>query len=42
MQGNYIEDIEYDNFDHENIDMMSNQNFYNSENRFAPNMGYIQ
>jgi len=32
---NYTENIEYDNFDHENIVMICGQNFYNPENRFA-------
>ena len=39
IEDNYTENIEYDNFDHENIAMMCDPNFYNPENRFTPYMG---
>ena len=39
IEDNYTENIEYDSFDHENIAMMCDPNFYNPENRFTPYMG---
>lgn len=39
IEDNYTENVEYDNFDHENIAMMCDPNFYNPENRFTPYMG---
>ena len=39
IEDNYTENIEYDNFDHENIAMMCDPNFYNPANRFTPYMG---
>ena len=39
IEDNYTENIEYDNFYHENIAMMCDPNFYNPENRFTPYMG---
>ena len=39
IEDKYTENIEYDNFDHENIAMMCDPNFYNPENRFTPYMG---
>ena len=39
IEDNYTENIIYDNFDHENIAMMCDPNYYNPENRFTPYMG---
>lgn len=39
IEDNYTENVEYDNFDHENIAMMCDPNFYNPESRFTPYMG---
>ena len=39
IEDNYTENIEYDNFDHENIAMMCDPNSYNPENRFTLYMG---
>ena len=39
IEDNYTENIEYDSFDHENIAMKCDPNFYNPENRFTPYMG---
>lgn len=41
IEDNYTENFEFDSFDHENIAMMCDQNFYNPENRFTPYMGPI-
>ena len=41
-EDNYTENIEYDNFNHENIAMMCDPNFYDPENRFTPYRGHIQ
>ena len=39
IEDNYIENITFENFDHENIAMFCDPNFYNPENRFTPYMG---
>ena len=39
IEDNYIENVKYENFDHENIAMFCDPNFYNPENRFTPYMG---
>ena len=39
IEDNYTENIDFENFDHENIAMMCDPNFYNPENRFTPYMG---
>ena len=39
IEDNYTENIVYENFDHENIAMMCDPNYYNPENRFTPYMG---
>ena len=39
IEDNYIQNITYENFDHENIAMFCDPNYYNPENRFTPYMG---
>ena len=39
IEDNYTEHINYESFDHENIAMMCDPNYYNPENRFTPYMG---
>ena len=39
IEDNYTQNISYENFDHENIAMMCDPNYYNPENRFTPYMG---
>ena len=39
IEDNYTENISYENFDHENIAMFCDPNYYNPENRFTPYMG---
>ena len=39
IEDNYTENVDYESFDHENIAMMCDPNFYNPENRFTPYMG---
>ena len=39
IEDNYTENVNFENFDHENIAMMCDPNFYNPENRFTPYMG---
>ena len=39
IEDNYTQNIEYENFDHENIALFCDPNFYNPENRFTPYMG---
>ena len=39
IEDNYTQNISYENFDHENIAMFCDPNFYNPENRFTPYMG---
>ena len=39
IEDNYTQNISYESFDHENIAMFCDPNFYNPENRFTPYMG---
>ena len=39
IEDNYTENVIYESFDHENIAMMCDPNYYNPENRFTPYMG---
>ena len=39
IEDNFTENVIYENFDHENIAMMCDPNYYNPENRFTPYMG---
>ena len=39
IEDNYTQNISYENFDHENIAMFCDPNYYNPENRFTPYMG---
>jgi hypothetical protein len=39
IEDNFTQNISYDNFDHENIAMFCDPNYYNPENRFTPYMG---
>ena len=39
IEDNYTENINYENFDHENIAIMCDPNYYNPQNRFTPYLG---
>ena len=39
IQDDYTENIRFESFDHENVAMMCDPNYYNPENRFTPYMG---
>ena len=39
IEDNYTQNISYESFDHENIAMFCDPNFYNPENRFTPYIG---
>ena len=39
IEDNYTENVDYESFDHENIAMMCDPNYYNPVNRFTPYMG---
>ena len=39
IEDNYTQNISYENFDHENIAMFCDPNYYKPENRFTPYMG---
>ena len=39
IEDNYTRNIEYDNFNHENITIDVRPKFFNPENRFTPYMG---
>ena len=39
IEDNYTQNISYEHFDHENIAMFCDPNYYNPENRFTPYMG---
>ena len=39
IEDNYTQNIQYENFDHENIALFCDPNYYNPENRFTPYMG---
>ena len=39
IEDNYTQNIDYESFDHENIALFCDPNYYNPENRFTPYMG---